>query len=173
MPPKNNVLRQSCHNTIFFQKILCCGGKNKVADTCHHMSVCLSCTFVCNVGQTDGWIKMSLDTEVALGAGDTVLYENPDPPRKGHSPPPLLARVYCGQMAGWIRIPLGTEVGLVAGDIVLYADTAPSTERGTAAPTFLPMSCLWSNGRPSQLVLSSCFGVLQYSDRPPPVASAC
>ena len=88
---------------------------------------------------------MSLDTEVALGAGDTVLYENPDPPRKGHSPPPLLARVYCGQMAGWIRIPLGTEVGLGAGDIVLYADTAPSTERGTSAPTFRPC-LLWPNG---------------------------
>ena len=33
---KNIVLWQTCHNTIFFE-IFCCGGKNKVADTCHHM----------------------------------------------------------------------------------------------------------------------------------------
>jgi len=33
---KNIVLWQVCHNTIFFEKIMCCGRKNKVADTCHH-----------------------------------------------------------------------------------------------------------------------------------------
>ena len=35
---------------------------------------------------------------------------------------------------------LGTEVGLGPGNIVLDGYPAPRTERGTAAPTFRPMS---------------------------------
>jgi len=37
-------------------------------------------------------------------------------------------------------MPLGTEVGLGPGDIVLDVDPALPTERGTAAPTFGPVS---------------------------------
>jgi len=37
-------------------------------------------------GQTAGWIKMPLGTEVGLGAGDIVLDGDPVPP-KGHSSP--------------------------------------------------------------------------------------
>jgi len=62
--------------------------------------------------------------------------------------------VYCGQTAGWIKMPLGTEVGLGPGVIVLDGDPAP--QRGTApAPIFGPC-LLWPNGRPSQLLLSTC-----------------
>jgi len=45
-------------------------------------------------GQTDGWIKMPLGTEVGLGPGQNVLDGNPNdldgnptPPQKGHSTP--------------------------------------------------------------------------------------
>jgi len=64
------------------------------------------------------------------------------PNGEGHSsPPPFSTHVYCGQTAGWIRIPVGTAVGIGPGDIVLDGDSAaPSTERGTASPTFRPMS---------------------------------
>jgi len=48
--------------------------------------------------------------------------------------------VYYRQTAGWIKMPLGTEVGLGPGHIVLDGDPAVPTERGTAAPTFLPTS---------------------------------
>ena len=56
--------------------------------------------------------------------------------------------MYCGQKVGWIKMPLdtiklphGTEVGLHPGNIVLDVDPAsPPMERGTAAPTFWPMS---------------------------------
>jgi len=48
--------------------------------------------------------------------------------------------VYCGQTAEWIRMPLGMKVGLGSGHIVLDRDPAPTTGRGTAAPTFRPMS---------------------------------
>jgi len=58
---------------------------------------------------------------------------------------------------------LGTEVGLGLGDTVLDGDPPP-TESGTAArPLFGRCrfgSCLlWRNGRPSQLLLISCFFV--------------
>ena len=42
------------------------------------MSVCLSVTLV-YCGQTVGWIKMKLGTEVALSPGDTVLDGDPPP----------------------------------------------------------------------------------------------
>jgi len=51
-----------------------------------------------------------------------------------------LAHVYCGQMAGWMKTPLGTEVDLGSGHIVLDGVPASSRERGTAAPSFRPMS---------------------------------
>jgi len=35
---------------------------------------------------------------------------------------------------------LGMEVSLFPGDIVLHRDPAPPMEKGTAAPTFWPMS---------------------------------
>jgi len=50
--------------------------------------------------------------------------------------------VYCGKTVGWITLimPLGMEVGLGPGDNVVDGDPASPTERGTAAPTFRPMS---------------------------------
>jgi len=50
-------------------------------------------------GQTVGWIRMPLVTEVGLGPADIVLDGNPAPPRKGAQQPPphSSAHVYCGQ----------------------------------------------------------------------------
>jgi len=71
-------------------------------------------------GQTAGWIKMPLGTEVGLSPGDIVLDGDPaSPQRKGTAPTQFFAHVYCGQTAVCIRIPLGTEVGISFGDIVL------------------------------------------------------
>jgi len=49
-------------------------------------------------GQTAGWIKMPLGTEVDLGQGDIVLNGDPTPPKKGGIAPPILP-MYCGQTA--------------------------------------------------------------------------
>jgi len=46
-------------------------------------------------GQTAGWIKLPLGTEVGLGPGDIVL--DGDPPGKGYSSHHFSAHVYCGQ----------------------------------------------------------------------------
>jgi len=69
-------------------------------------------------GQTAGWIKMPLGTEVGLAPRDIVLDGDPAPPKKENSSPRFSAHVYCGETAGWIKMPLGTEVGLGPGDIV-------------------------------------------------------
>jgi len=68
--------------------------------------VCLSVTLV-YYGQTVGWIKTKLGTQVGLGPGHIVLDGDPAPP------PQFSAHVHCGQTAGWIKTVLGVEVGLV------------------------------------------------------------
>jgi len=71
-----------------------------------------------------------------------------------------LSVTYCDQTVGWIKMPLGTEVGLCRGGIVLDGDPAPPWKEAQQSTTFWPMSrLLWSNGRPSQQLLSSCYKV--------------
>ena len=94
--------------------------------------------------------------EVGLGPGHIVLDGDTAPlPKKGTEPPQCLAHVYCGQTAGWIKMPLDTEVDLGPGHFVL--DGFPAIgERGTAALLF-SAHAYCGHGRPSQLLLSSCF----------------
>jgi len=49
-------------------------------------SVCLFVTLVYR-GQTVGWIKMPLGTEVGLGSGHVVLDGDPDPTERDIAPP--------------------------------------------------------------------------------------
>jgi len=79
-------------------------------------------------GQTTGWIRMPLGTEVGLGPGDVVLDGDPAPPKKGHSPH-FSIHVYCGHRARWIKMPLGTKVGLGPGHIVLGRNPLPPEKR--------------------------------------------
>jgi len=52
---------------------------------------------------------------------------------------------------------LGTEVGLGPGDIVLDGDPlSSSSPKSGTAPQFFGACLLWLNGRPSQLLLSTC-----------------
>jgi len=98
-------------------------------------------------GQTAGWIKVPLGTEVGLGPDDIALDGDPapPPPKKGHSPQ-FSASVRCGQMAGWTKMPHGVEVGLGPGDFVFDGDSAPARKKGTALhPVFGPC-LLWPNG---------------------------
>jgi len=106
-------------------------------------------------GQTAGWIKVALGMEVGLGQA-TLYWMGTQllSPKKGQSPP-ILAHVCCGQTAGWIKTPLGTEVDLGPGHFVL--DGFPAIgERGTAVPLF-SAHAYCGHGRPSQLLLSSCY----------------
>jgi len=94
--------------------------------------------------------------QVGLGPGHIVLDEDPAPPKGAH--PQFSAHVYCGQTAGWMKMPLGTEVDLSPGHIVLVGDPAPlPRERATAARSLFLAHVCCGHGRPSQLLLSSCF----------------
>ena len=75
--------------------------------------------------------------------------------KKGVAAPQFSPHVYCGQTAGWIKMPLGREICLGSDHIVLDGDPAPLPQRGTAH-SFRPMSVVTNNGRPSQLLLSTC-----------------
>jgi len=79
-------------------------------DRCPVCPVCLSVTLK-YCGQTVGWIKMPLGTEV--GPGDILLDGDLAAPRKGHSSPHFSAHVYCGQTIAHLsccRAPVRTIV---------------------------------------------------------------
>ena len=88
---------------------------------------------------------MPLGTEVGLGPGDTVRW-GLSSPKKGAEQPPTFWPVYCGQMTVWMKMPLKMEVDLGPGYNALDGDPAPLLKRGTAAPSFRPMSVclLWA-----------------------------
>ena len=93
---------------------------------------------------------------IKIKLGHTVLDGDPAPTLpKGHSPHQFSAHIRCGQMARWIKTPLGMEVGLEPSDSVLDGDPAPLSKRGHSPQIFGPF-LLWPNGRPSQLMLSTC-----------------
>jgi len=99
-------------------------------------------THVC--GQTAGWIKMTLGTDVGLRPGDFVLDGDSAPlPKNGGNPSPQFsALVYCGQTAAWIKMPLCTEVGPAVYATLCYM----GTELGGVSwvPNFWPMSVVAS-----------------------------
>jgi len=64
--------------------------------------------------------------------------------------------VYCDPAVKWIEMSLCTELGLDPGDSVLDGDPALPTEIGAQQPPPFGPGLLWTNGRPSQQLLSSC-----------------
>jgi len=120
----NTVMNHACQR-LFAKRF----GPFSVFPVC---PVCLSVTLV-YCGQTVGWIKVKLGTEVGLGPGHIVLDVDPAP-KKGHSPQ-FLAHLCCDQTVGWM-MPFGTQ-GLCSGDIVLDGTPLPQKEEGTAPQPIL------------------------------------
>jgi len=89
---------------------------------------------------------------------------NSPPQEKGGHNLPFSVHVCCGQMAGWIKMPLVTKVGLGPGYIVLHGDPA-SLRKWLGASVFGPC-LLWPIGRPSQLLLSTCWATFCKTVRP-------
>jgi len=132
------------------------------------LSDCLSCLSislsVCDVGVLwpSGW--MDQDETWRAGKprpGHIVLDGDPAPPKKRHSTPTfrpmsVVAKRLDGSRCHLVRIkmPLGTEVGLIVLD----------GEQATPTPLFSAhVYCGQKkpNGRPSQLLLSTCTKVAQ------------
>jgi len=120
----NTVMNHACQR-LFAKRF----GPFSVFPVC---PVCLSVTLV-YCGQTVGWIKVKLGTEVGLGPGHIVLDVDPAP-KKGHGPQ-FLAHLCCDQTLGWM-MPFGTQ-GLGSGDIVLDGTPLPQKEEGTAPQPIL------------------------------------
>ena len=76
-------------------------------------------------GQTAGWIKMPLGTEVGLGPGDIVLDGDPASPIKGHSLRTFRPMSIVAKRLERSKCQVGTEVDLGPGHIVLDGDPAP------------------------------------------------
>jgi len=100
-------------------------------------------------------MKIPLGAEVGLGPGDIVLNGDPAPLGTGKHPH-FLAHVYCGKMAGWIKMPLNTEVDLGPRPHCVGWGPAPP-RKGHSSPLLFDPRLLWPNGRPSQLLLNSCY----------------
>ena len=88
---------------------------------------------------------------------DVVLDGDPALPQLKGARPPVSAHIYCGQTAGWMKMPLGTEVDLGQGHIVLDGDPAGSPAKGAHHPPLFSAHVYCNHGRPSQLLLSSCY----------------
>jgi len=104
-----------------------------------------SAHFYC--GQTAGWIKMPLGTDVGLDPGDIVLDGEPAPPPQWDTAPQFSAHVCCRQMAGWTKMTLGVEVGLSPGDFVRLGLSSPSEKRHSLTQFSAHVYCgHWPNG---------------------------
>jgi len=78
-------------------------------------------------------------------------------PLKGaHAAPVFVPFLNCEQTAGWMKTPLGTEVDLGRGHIVLDGDPAPPP-KGHSSPLLFWANIYCGRGRPSQLLVSSCY----------------
>jgi len=65
--------------------------------------------------------------------------------------------LHCGQtLLVGSKCHLSTEVGLGLGDIAFDRDSAAPHGKGHSSPLLFGPCLLWRNGRPSQLLLSSC-----------------
>ena len=90
-------------------------------------------------GQTAGWIKAALGTELGVGPCHIVLDgDQSSLPQKG-AEPQFSPHLYCSQTAGCITMPLGMGVRLRPDDFVLDGDPAP-TPKGAEPPNFRPTS---------------------------------
>ena len=119
---------------------------NMLSDRCLAVCYVLSCLVtLVYCGQTVGWIKVKLGTQVGLGPGHIVLDGDQAPlPIKGQSPS-IFGPCLLWPTAGWIKMALGMEVGLGLGHIVLDGDPSPLPKNGAEPPIFCPCP-LWPNG---------------------------
>ena len=105
-------------------------------------------------GLTAGWMKMPL-TEVGLGPGDVVLGGGPSSPIKRCRASTFRPMSIVAKRQDGSRLSLGTKIGLGPGHILLDGDLDHPPPKGHIPLIFGPC-LLWPNGRPSQLLLSTC-----------------
>jgi len=107
-------------------------------------------------GQTAGWIKIPLGTEVGLGPDRIVLDGNLAPlPKKGHSQAPAF-RPCLFWPNGWMDQDATWYKGRPEPRPHCVTWGSSSPQKGHS-PQFFGSCLLWPNGRPSRLLLSTCY----------------
>ena len=90
-------------------------------------------------GQTAGWIKMALDTEVGLGPGHIVLYGDPAPlPQKGKEPPNFRPIFIVAKRLDKSRWHLAWRWALDQATLCQMGPQLPSSKKGAYLPIFGP-----------------------------------
>jgi len=111
-------------------------------------------------GQTAGWIKMPLGTEVGLGPDDIVLDWDPAPPPQKGGRPPREPQIFGPRYwAGWIKMVVSIDVGLSPGDFVLDGDSAPSP-KWAEPPNFRHIFILLSQSNACWQVCALCMKMI-------------
>jgi len=99
-------------------------------------------------GQTAGCINIPLGTKVGLGPGYIVLDGDPAPPLQGAAPSFRPMSVVARRLDG-------SRCHLVAQATSCYRGSS-FPQKGHSPPIFGPC-LLWPSGRPSQLLLTTCY----------------
>ena len=121
----------------------------KKAGTVPQFSVHVCCC------QTSGWIKMPLGMEVGFSPGHTVLDADPAPlPLKRGTAPTFRPMFIVVKRLDGSRCHLVRRKGSAQATLC-YMGIQLHPIRGTASPIF-GLCPLWPNGRPSDLLLSTC-----------------
>jgi len=124
-------------------------------DRCPLCLFCLSVTLV-YCGQTVGWIKIPLGTEVGVGPGHIVLDGDPAPPRKGAQQSPIFGPCLLLWPNSWMDQDTTWYGGRPRPRRYCVRWGSGSPRKGAQQlPTFWPC-LLWPNGHPSQQQQSSC-----------------
>ena len=97
-------------------------------------------------GQTAGWIKMPLGVEVRFGPSHIVLDGEPASPKRG-----TFLLWLNGSRCHLVQMEASTQATLCYMGIQLLPI------RGTCSLPIFGPCLLWPNGRPSQLLLSTCY----------------
>ena len=106
-------------------------------------------------GHRAGWIKMPLGTEECLVPGHIVLGWNPAPPReRGTAPPNFWPLSIVAKRLDGSRCQLVRRMASPRPHCVTLGPSSSTPNKGS--PPIFARCLLWPNGRPSQLLLSTC-----------------
>jgi len=106
-------------------------------------------------GQTVGWIKMKRDMDVGLNPVHIAFDGDPAPPKRGTAPPLIF-----GPCISWPNDWMHQDTTWYGGRLrprLHCARWEPNPHKKMETPPIFGPCLLWPNGRPSQLLLSSCF----------------
>ena len=115
-----------------FRATVCKTVRPTLSDRC--LSVCLCLVTLVYCGQTVGWIKVPLGTEVGLGPGHIVLDGDSAPPtERGTAAPTFRPMLYCGQTVAHLSSCSALVLTANCPDYMLHETSVQATHYGSCA----------------------------------------